>query len=521
MPHQKSTAAAVAAAALLGAAPALASRDDDGTSRGPSTTVDPYVIPLADGVSTTSLLTVDDRPASDGYRMPGIPDGIGIFGRHGRGRGFSLVMNHELRPTDGAVRRHGQKGAFVSRLRIDRRSLEVTEGVDHIDPGVQYWDYVTQQYRPAPSSGGANPREAGDVFPAQSAAFNRFCSGTLSAPGQLYDERSGRGYGGQLYFANEEGGDEGRLFGVTEDGQAKQLPRLGLFSWENTKPAFTRGGRTVVAGNEDTAAGQLHIYAGSKRRTGDPFERAGLTNGTQFVVDAADGAITNDAQWRAAHPKGQPGEVQLNVVDWDQSGARQNQEAAADGLSLNRIEDGDWDPEHPNDYYFVTTEGGDKTPDPTDRLNANRDGGGLWRLSLEDVEHPELGGTLTLLLDGSEAPYLNKPDNTTFDSRGHLVIQEDPGNNTHVARIVAYDVDSGRIGVLARFDPARFAPGGAQFITQDEESSGIVEAREQLGKDVFVFDAQVHAPAADPAAVEKGQLLLMRVRSWRAVFGDR
>ena len=141
--------------------------------------------------------------------------------------------------------------------------------------------------------------------------------------------------------------------------------------------------------------------------------------------------------------------------------------------------------------------------------------------TVEDVEHPELGGTLTLLLDGSEAPYLNKPDNTTFDSRGHLLIQEDPGNNSHVARIVAYDVDSGRIGVLARFDPARFAPGGARFITQDEESSGIVEAREQLGKDVFVFDAQVHAPAADPAAVEKGQLMVMRVRSWRAVFGDR
>ena len=50
---------------------------------------------------------------------------------------------------------------------------------------------------------------------------------------------AGRGYRGQLYFGNEEVGDEGRVFGVTIDGQAQQLPRLGLFSWENTLVADT------------------------------------------------------------------------------------------------------------------------------------------------------------------------------------------------------------------------------------------------------------------------------------------
>ena len=95
----------------------------------------------------------------------------------------------------------------------------------------------------------------------------------LRARAALRPAASRRGYGGQLYFANEEGGAEGRLFGVTEDGQAKQLPRLGLFSWENTKPAYDTGTRTVVAGNEDDAAGQLRLYTGTKRKSGDPFER--------------------------------------------------------------------------------------------------------------------------------------------------------------------------------------------------------------------------------------------------------
>jgi hypothetical protein len=509
--------AAAVAASILGAAPAALAQPAADATRGPSTDVEPYVVPAAPGVHTTALLTVDDRPASNGYAMAGVPDGIGAFER--RGDSFSVLVNHELPETAGVVRRHGHKGAFVSRLEIDRQTLEVKAGADHVNPGVTYWDFVTQEYRATPSSGGPNPRDPADVFPPENAAFSRFCSGTLSERGQLFNPRTGRGYEGQLYFANEEDGDQGRVFGVTEDGDAKQLPRLGEFSWENAKPAYNRGDRTVVAGLEDTASGQLRLYSGTKRGRGDAFDRAGLTNGATFVVDAVERAIATDAQWRAAHPKGEPAEVRLNEVDWDRSGVAQNREAAADGLSLNRIEDGDWDPEHPGDLYFVTTEGGDRTPDPAEPT-VLRDGGGLWRLSLEDVEHPELGGTLTLLLDGSEPPFLSKPDNTTIDSRGNLLIQEDPGNSHHLARILAYEIDSGRMAVVARFDPALFTRGLPGHLTVDEEASGIVEAKQQLGNGWYLLDAQVHAPSANPAFFQKGQLLAMKVDSWREVYAD-
>jgi len=145
-------------------------------------------------------------------------------------------------------------------------------------------------------------------------------------------------------------------------------------------------------------------------------------------------------------------------------------------------------------------------------------GGGLWRLRFRDVSRPELGGRIELLLDGTEAPFLNKPDNITIDRKGNLLIQEDPGNNAQLARIVAYDTDTGDRGVLAEFDRNRFRTSGTRFLTQDEESSGIIDARKLLGNGWFLFDAQVHLTHPDADKVEYGQLLAMHVRRFRDVY---
>jgi Alkaline phosphatase PhoX len=498
---------------------ATATAAPSGTSTGPNTTTDPYVLPVGDGVAVKSLLTVGDGAASNGYPMVGIPDGLGLVRPQGDGsRDFTLLMNQELRNTQGVVRAHGSKGAFVTELSIDSDNYEVKAGSDLIDPGVRYWNYVTQSYGATPSPAGANPRDPTDTFAAQLAEFSRFCSSTISEWRQLYNPASKKGYEGQIYFANEENGDEGRVFGVTTDGDAQQLPRLGMASWENNVPAYNDGDTTVVVGDEDGASGQLWVHVGTKRKAGAPFDRAGLTNGAEYVVDLEDEAVSTDAQLRSTYGKGVAVPFTLGsdeTVDWDSSGARQDADAAARGLSLNRIEDGVFDPKHPNDYYFVTTEGGGTV---AAEPGVSRDGGGLWRLHFTDVDHPEKGGTIELLLDGSEAPYLNKPDNVTIDRRGNLLIQEDPGGNAHVARIVAYDVDTGERGVLAEFDPALFRSGGPGFITEDEESSGIIDAFKALGPGWFLFDAQVHKAVADPAKVEMGQLMAMHVAKFRDVY---
>jgi Bacterial protein of unknown function (DUF839) len=498
---------------------AIAAHDETGTGTGPNTKTDPYVLPVADGVHVKSLLTVGEGAASNGYEMVGIPDGLGLVRQAPSSRDFTLLMNHELRGNTGIVRRHGKTGAFVSENVIDSDSLEVEKGRDLIGPDVRYWNYVTQSYGPTPSPAGTNPRDPSDTFLAQAAEFWRFCSSSITEWGQLYDKASKNGYEGQIYFANEENGDEGRLFGVTTEGQAQQLPRLGLFSWENTLAAFNRSDKTVVMGMEDAAPGQVRVYVGDKQGTGNAFDKAGLTNGVNYVLDLADESVSDDPGFRAKYGTGVAVPFTLGIeeiVDWDSSGARQNADAATKGLTLNRIEDGAFDPRRPDDFYFVTTEGspGVVPSEPS----VTRDGGGLWRIRFVDVDRPELGGTIELLLDGTEAPYLNKPDNVGIDTKGNLLIQEDPGNNAQLARIVAYDVDTGARGVVAEFDPGRFRAGGSGFLTQDEESSGIVDAREVLGKGWFLFDVQVHKASADPAEVELGQLLALHVRKFADVY---
>jgi Alkaline phosphatase PhoX len=518
MTHRRLRAFALAGL-ILAVTAATAIAAPAGTGTGPNTTTNPYVLPVGDGVSVKSLLTVGDGGASNGYEMVGIPDGLGLVRPQGDGsRDFTLFMNQELRNTVGVERAHGKKGAFVTELSIDSDNYEVKAGNDLIDPGVHYWNYVTQAYGPTPSPAGANPRDATDTFVAQLAEFSRFCSSTLSDWRQLYNPSSKKGYEGQIYFANEENGDEGRVFGVTTDGDAQQLPRLGMASWENNVPAYNAGDTTVVVGNEDGASGQLWVHVGTKQKTGNAFDKAGLTNGAEYVVDLNNEAVSTDAQFRSTYAKGVavpftlgPGEE----VDWDSSGARQNADAAAKGLSLNRIEDGVFDPKHPNDYYVLTTEGGGTVPAEP---GVSRDGGGLWHLHFTDVDHPEKGGSIELLLDGSEAPYLNKPDNMTIDRRGNVLIQEDPGGNAHVARIVAYDVGTGERGVVAEFNPDQFRSGGPGFITEDEESSGIIDAKEALSPGWFLLDAQVHKASSDPAEVQLGQLMAMHVPKFEDVY---
>jgi hypothetical protein len=509
MKARRRIAVAAGAIALVAAPVALAHKPPkDSGSIGPSTSTAPYVIPVADGVRTTSLLTAADTVpnanAPGSYKEGGIPDGLGAL--RADGRHLTLLENHEWGAGSGATpRRHGQKGAYVSKYTLDRKTLEVDEGSDFINPGVQYWDYAAGKYATHATAPFAD-------------AFARFCSSTLSAPGLFYDRDTRLGYKGQLYFANEENGDNGRAFAVNEGGDAKQLPRLGLFSWENTVPAPTTDESTVVIGNEDGGTnadptGQVWVYTGTKRARGDAFARAGLTNGSLQVLAAADATVKNDIDWRAKYGKGTPGRVKLAGIDWRKSGAQQNADAQANGLGLTRVEDGHWDPRHPSDYYFVTTQGGKDT-------TAARDGGGLWRLRLNDVNDPEAGGDLTLLLDGSEAIGLNKPDNMTIDTHGNLLLQEDPGGNDHIARVLAYRLSTGVITTLAQFDTELFAPGAAHLITTDEESSGVIDTEELLGSGTFLFDAQVHAPHADPDVVEHGQLLRLQVTDWVAAYED-
>ncbi|MFV0375528.1 hypothetical protein [Microbacterium sp.] len=85
----------------------------------------PYLIPIAPGVTNTSILTVDDE-AANGYTMAGVPDGLGAYD-NGHGT-ITLLMNHEMRPGAGAVHDHGADGALTASA--NGRQLILSE-----DPG--------------------------------------------------------------------------------------------------------------------------------------------------------------------------------------------------------------------------------------------------------------------------------------------------------------------------------------------------------------------------------------------------
>lgn len=488
---RKRSAVALAFGTTIALGAGLAGAAAPGTAKGPSTTTDPYVMPIdATKVQITSLLTVDDPAPGAGYVVAGIPDGLGAF-PNGSG-GVTLISNHELGSTAGIVRGSGFAGAFISRHTIDPGTLAVSGSADLVtSPASVDW------------SGGT------------ARAFARFCSGDLSGPNQLFNTVSGNGFNGRLFLTGEENGLPG--VAVAADpvaGDMKVLTDLGQMSWETLVLADTSTSDVTLAmaNNDTSTAGQNtnYFYVGTKKNTGSKYDKAGLTGGQKFGI-VVTGAAT-DAAFRTAFGKNSPQPwAPTTAITATTGAAIQTEIVGKGGIQMDRTEDGAWDPSNPNDYYFLTT-GNSQTAAQL----AKGGKGGLWKMSFTDRTNPSLGGTLTLLLDGTEGTgtgAMFMPDNMTIDSSGHVLMQEDPGGNNYVARIWAYDIATKQLAPIATFDN-RFVPGDPGFLTNDEESSGIIPAPAAFGANTFLFDAQVHTGAGlsnAAAQVERGQYLLMNV----------
>lgn len=448
---------------------------------GPSSSQSPYLVPIAAGVRTTSILTVGDSVG--GYQMVGIPDGLGAFD-NGDGS-FSLLMNHELGATLGAVRAHGAAGSFVSRWTIDGDTLAVQAGDDLIDR-VAAWNTASGTF----------------TAPATGVAIGRMCSADLPPLTAFYNPDSKQGYDGRIFMNGEETGAEGRAFAHLLDGTTYELPHLGKFSWENAVAHPDAGNRTVVVGTDDTTPGEVYVYVGHKSRKGGPMTQAGLVGGDLYgvVVDGVPdesrttGIGAPSRRFRLANHG--------DVSDWTGLQLQATGDAAGVTAFL-RPEDGFWDPSNPDDFYFVTTDRFDQVKAGTgSQVGRSR----LWRLRFDNAKDPAAGGVVELLLDGTEPHQMF--DNLTIDRYGHVLLQEDPGGQDYLARVWQYTIATDTLTPLAEHDPARFTPGEPGFLTRDEESSGIIDAEDILGPGWFLLDVQAHYPISG-ALVEGGQLLAL------------
>ena len=440
---------------------------------GENSLINTWIKPVKEGWKVTSLLNVGDRVGATGYRMVGVPDGLGAMDN--ADGTLSVFMNHELASDMGKLRAHASRGAFVSHWTLDINTLKVMDGRDLIRK-VALWQPDQRQH-----------------IVAASYSFNRLCSADLAKPSAFYDAKSGKGFDGRLFLNGEEDRAGGRAFAhvVTGEnaGMSYELPHLGKFAWENTVANPGTGVRTVVMGMDDSPGGQVYVYVGEKRDSGNPVERAGLVGGKLHAlkVDGKRFSLVN------------LGDVsEMNGAQLKQAGQK------AGVANFMRPEDGAWDVKNPDIFYFATT----------DKIDGSSQ---LFQLIFDNVLFPEQGGAIRVVLNARDIG-AQMFDNITVASDGKLLIEEDPGDNLHAASIWQFDLVAGKADKVAAVAPERFVDKNSpQFMTQDEENSGIVEITDLLhnvswakpGQRYFLGVLQVHAKSDDPELVEDGQLYLM------------
>jgi len=108
--------------------------------------------------------------------------------------------------------------------------------------------------------------------------------------------------------------------------------------------------------------------------------------------------------------------------------------------------------------------------------------------------------------------------NITVSADSKITLCEDVGNNAAVGKVWQYDPSTAQLTMIAQHDPARFDPNfngpvvpGPNFITQDEESSGVIDISSILGnagEHAFLIDTQSHKEVGGDL-VEGGQLMPM------------
>lgn len=440
---------------------------------GPSTTTTPYMYSTVAGGTIVSILTAGD--AVGGYTLGGLGDGMGVI--ENGGTTYTLLINHEAGNTVGAVRAHGSIGAWVSKWVINKTNFQVVSGSDLIQ-NVKIWTGTTYTTYNATS-------------PSTLAAFARFCSADLPEVTAFYNPLTGKGTQDRIFMNGEETGAEGRAFGNiatgAEAGTTYQLPHLGRYSYENAVASPYPSDKTIVVGLDDATPGQVYVYIGNKSLSGNPIEKAGLFGGRLYGVGVL-GMVNEGTSIPASNTPFNL--LDLGVVN-NMTGATLNTNSNNMGVTnFLRPEDGAWDPNRPSDFYFVTT-------------NSFTAPSRMWRLRFTDINNPELGGTITAVLEGTEGPKMM--DNMTLDNHGFAYIQEDPGGQNHLAKIWQYKISTDALTLVMTHDSTRFQTGGANFITIDEECSGNIDMQGSLGAGWFLQYDQVHFSQPSPV-LEMGQI---------------
>lgn len=447
---------------------------------GPSSSATPYVR-AHNGypVDIHSIITVGDfvNLKPDGvspYYFCGIPDGMGAYSNNDGT--MTVLITHEYATTNGGgiARAHHpagfSNGAFTSQWKIN-----TTPGADFLKV-ISGEDMMNSLQTVTNGSGGS-------LYTIQ-----RFCSADLAEVSGLYNASSGLGTTERIFFSGEEASGAGRVIatGINERIGVELVPFNALVgAWENIMVRPMASDKTVAIATSDGNANRVFLYVGDKQSTGSIMDKAGLTNGTGYGVQVSVNgtAVATENRDFCFNAAGKPRFTgDFTLVPGNA------------GTTFLRPEDGAWDPANPADFYFVCTDRVDSIPYGGTQVGRSR----LFRMRFSDVNNVLAGGTIEALLDGTDV--MNMGDNLTVfnDLQGgtRVILTEDPGNSPQNAKTLLYTVATDTLEVILESDRARFGDwGGVAAVApfnQDEENSGVIDARDTLGLGWFIQNMQAH-----------------------------
>jgi hypothetical protein len=261
----------------------------------------------------------------------------------------------------------------------------------------------------------------------------------------------------------------------------------------------------------------VYLYFGDKQESGNPVERAGLQNGYLYGIKVTNGGANYaNGPVPLENAGAINGRFELHPFTRAQAagtGAALQADSVAAGVTeFARPEDGHWDTQNPNVFYWVTTGRSGQTAR-------------LYRFAFDSIENPT-GGTIELVVDsaslvGTDGQTARSFDNIVVDAGGNVIVQEDPGGTDYIAKTWKIDPKKslGQAGFAVQIfesDRDRFLPGAPGFLTQDEENSGVIEVTDivqnanwyEAGRRYYLGNMQAHYPIPGEL-VEGGQVYLL------------
>ena len=488
--------------------------------------------PVAAGVEVKPLLNVGD--VVGGYKMEAIPDGIAVDKEHGNE--VSVYLNHETSLVPFPATRSDFVNAALSKLTLNTKTGGTLAGSFAIPSSANY-QRLCSNFLVSRKQGfdrdlvliGEEARDwvnrTGDAWPATPFAPGAEQAGVVAA----YDVESGayrsiygmgrsnhenavalRGYrkpviltgddtfdapASQLYLYTAKDGDavwndKGRLYAFVSDNPA--VNDYGdIHSGDSISGHFIEVPRTIATGKK---------LDGSEVRSSDfgfPAPPAGVPDGPQWVLET----------WS-------------NI---------------SNAFQFIRIEDIAYDRHDDNVVYLADTGEPRAIPNATTgRLMRGPSGttgpypnGRIFKLVLDKKDPLEVE-SLSILPNANfdlggygNVNVTHQPDNVETTKHA-LLITEDPGGHNQgatAARVWRYNLDTQAApDVVLRVDHSS-DPTNPKQALGNWESSGIVDASDAFGKDMFLIDVQAHGwevetqtnPSPPNYARENGQLLLVKI----------